>query len=53
MNESLKTLWRGGHKNAAGGEVRDMMEAITSFLSFIKEDNPKKRTLAEKQRTKN
>jgi phosphoesterase RecJ-like protein len=40
----------GGHKNAAGGEVKgDMMEAITRFLSFIKEDNPKKRTLAEKQ----
>ena len=40
----------GGHKNAAGGEVKgDMTEAITGFLSFVEEDNPKKRALAERQ----
>ena len=36
----------GGHKNAAGGEVKgNMLDAIDSFLSYIKEDNPVKRTL--------
>jgi len=39
----------GGHKNAAGGEVKgNLMDAITGFLSLIKDDNPVNRALTEK-----
>ncbi len=40
----------GGHKNAAGGEVKgNMRDTITGFLRYVKEDNPVKRTIKEKQ----